>query len=243
MDYAFYSKGPKLPLAKAVKIDFRSFPPWEGEFWREEFAKLKLPANADPQGVYAYLTRQVCRRPGKLQFHVCRIQAAALLDQEAVYAALLDLFWILGEKGQSLKQRVVGWAQGRLDADRLAALQECLTGGLKVRQLPFSPRSALHSGMWGQEVNLPSRTVETRKDPLVAARLCLELGQLDQAQEILTEQLKAKPDCLEVKQALLEIYLATQNAEGFRQSYLWLEACGCLDESWQAVSQQFGRKV
>lgn len=227
-----------------MRIDFQPFPLWEGGFWREEFAKLRPPANAGPKDVYAYLTRQVCRWPDKLQFHVCRIQAAASLDQEAVYAALLDLFWVLGEKGQSLKQRVVGWAQRRLAADRLAVLQACLTGSLKVRQLPFSPRSVLHGGMWGEEVDLSSTEVtETRKDPLVVARLCLELGQLDQAQEILTGQLKAKPDCLEVKQALLEIYLATQNAEGFRQSYLWLEACGCLDESWRAVSQQFGRKI
>ncbi|MCX8049337.1 MAG: hypothetical protein N3A55_06720 [Methylohalobius sp.] len=204
---------------------------------------LRLPANADLDAVYAFLTRQIRRWPYKLQFHVCRIRAAAALEKEALYAALLDLFWILGEKGQSLKQRMLEWSRRRLAPARLVALEECLAGRITAQQLLFSGYSVLHDGLWGQPLDWSFDAAEGKKDLLAVARLCLELGQLEQAKEILSEQLKVEPERQEIRHMLLEIYLAVQDAEGFKQSYLWLEANGCLDEVWRAASRRFEEAV
>lgn len=81
------------------------------------------------------------------------------------------------------------------------------------------------------------------QDPLAVAKLCLELGQLKQAKEILVEQIKIEPNRPELRQTLLEIYLASQDEKDFKHSYLWLESVGCLDEAWQAAARRFEQVV
>ncbi|GAB6068123.1 hypothetical protein JCM13664_14420 [Methylothermus subterraneus] len=221
-----------------------SAPVWEGAFWRDAFCRLRFPTGVDLEAVYGFLTAQVCRRPRRLELHVCRIRAAAALGEEALYAALLDLFWVLDAKGESLKRRLLTWGQGRLAADRRMALAECLAGRLAVRQLPFSPRAVLHDGVWGEtELVVATAEESAGKDPLSVARLCLELGQLDQAREILAAQLKVEPHRAEFRQTLLEIYLATQDAKGFAQSALWLADAGYLDEAWRVAGRRLGVQI
>lgn len=226
-----------------MQIDPQPSQAWEGAFWLDEFLKLRLPPNVGHRAVYGFLTCQVRRWPRKFQFHVLRIRTALLVDGEVLYAALLDLFLTL-EKGQALKQRMLRWARKRLAFTRLAALEECLAGRLNARQLPFSPRSVLHDGMWGQAVDLSAfEATDRSKDPIAVARLCLEAGQLEHAREILVSQLQVEPERAEARQELLDIYRATQDAEGFWQSYRWLEANRCLDEAWQAAGAWFVQNV
>ncbi len=213
---------------------------WQGAFHRDEFLRLALPRGVSVQAVYEFLTRELSRHPNCLAWHVCRI-VAAQFDPEALYAALLDLFWVLEDKGERLRRRVLGWAEKRLAPDHLAALEECLAGKIGVRQLPFSPRSVLHDGAWGQVVDLPvAQADEAKPDPLTVAQRCLELGQLEQAREILMAQLEVEPQRLEIRQTLLEIYLATQDGDGFWQSYRQLLTLGCLDNHWRSASARFG---
>ncbi len=213
---------------------------WQGAFDRDEFLRLALPRRVSLVLVYAFLTRELSRRPSCLAWHVLRI-VAAQFDPEALYAALLDLFWVLQGKGERLRRRVLGWAGKRLAPDRLAVLEQCLAGEIDVRRLPFSPRSVLHDGAWGQVVDLPvAQANETKLDPLIVAQRCLELGQLDQAREILVAQLAVEPQRSELRQALLEIYLATQDGDGFWQSYRQLLTLGCLDNHWRSASARFG---
>jgi hypothetical protein len=213
---------------------------WEGVFWQDRFSQLKLPAAKEAKAVYAFLSYQVRRRPKKLELHLCRILAAALIEEEALYAALLDLFWVLGSKGTVLKKRLFEGMRGHLTADHSLALEECLAGRKEMRELPFSARSLLHDGTLGERLDLaPEEAEATRDDPLKVAQLCLELGQLDQAQEILAVQLDKSPKRAEVRRLLLEIYLATQDREGFWQSYRRLEESGVLDESWRKAEVQF----
>ncbi len=215
--------------------------PWEGVFWLDAFLQLKLPAGGSPEAAYVFLTRQIRRRPTRLELHLCRMRSAALVDQEALYAAVLDLFWVLGKKGGSLRQRVLRWTRERLAPSLYSALTSCNEGQLACWQLPFSPRSVFHDGRLKEAVELPL-VVEAeaeRIDLLTVARVCLEVGQLEQAREILEAQLKNELARIEVRQQLLEIYLATQDKEGFWQSYRWLETNGCLDEVWQAARTKF----
>ncbi len=216
----------------------------EWVFWLDKFFQLKLPATIEAKAAYAFLSYQVRRYPKRLELHLCRILAAALIEEEALYAALLDLFWVLGNKGAALKKRMLKVMHSRLAADHSLALEEYLAGSKTVRELPFSARSVLHDGALGKELDLPPEEAETvREDPLKVAQFCLELGQLDQAQEILAAQLNEHPYLAQVRQALLEIYLATQDREGFWRSYRQLEESGVIDESWHKARVRFEKQV
>lgn len=220
-------------------------PLWEGIFGLENFIRLRLPEQVDVESVYLFLTRQIRRRPTLLSLHLCRIRAAALMDEGALYAALLDLFWVLEEKGYRLRRRMLHRARKWLSEEHSCVLQQCLSGRIPSRRLPFSPRSVLHDGRWGVGEDLIQAADDASEalDPVTVARLCLEAGQIEQARDILASQLHVEPERAEARQDLLEIYRATQDAAGFWQSYRWLEANSCLDEAWQAAGVWFAKEM
>jgi hypothetical protein len=213
--------------------------PWEGAFVLEDFRSLRLSLGVNAARCYSYLGRQIQRWPKELAFHVCRIECALLLNNEdAVYAAVLDLFYILDAKGNALRQRVLGKVSHHLSIAQQSALERCLNGQLPSRNLPYSSRSVLHEGMHPSEKNallLPTtdNNQSSVLDPVNTARLCLESGQLEQAQKILESQLAIEPEREEIRQDLLEIYCATRDEANFMASYQLLQVRGLLDDSWK----------
>ncbi|MEE9426381.1 MAG: hypothetical protein V3V18_15595 [Methylococcales bacterium] len=218
--------------------------PWEGAFVLETFRNLRLPVCVNAETSYMFLSRQVQRYPKGLAFHVCRIDRALCMNnEEAVYAAVLDFFYILEDKGQEFRQRILNKVSNHLSEELKFALEQAVSGQIPSRGLPFSSRSVLHDGMHSDDQELviiattTSSNQSTDLDPVNTARLCLESGQLEQAQEILESQLKIEPERVAIRRDLLEIYRATQDAEGFRSSYHLLKTHGCLDKSWdEAIS-------
>ncbi len=217
--------------------------PWEGAFALKDFYRLRFPTHVQAATRYMFLSRQVQRRPKELSIHVCRIDSAIRMkNQEAVYAAVLDLFYILEDKGQDMRQRILSKASNHLPDEMIPALEQAISGQIPSRNLPFSSRSVLHDGMLDEDQDLvlitaTSSDQSTDLDPVNTARLCLESGQIEQAQEILESQLKIEPERAEIRQDLLEIYCATRNEADFRSSYQLLQIRGYLDKSWnEAVS-------
>lgn len=215
--------------------------PWEGAFILDDFRNLRLSRGINAVKSYAFLTRQIQRRPQELAFHVCRIKCALQMrDEEAVYAAVLDLFSILDDKGLALRKRMLSKVADSLSSQIKTELGQVLSGQLSAQSLPYCACSVLHEGMSVERVDLglptPDKQV-TALDPVNTARLCLESGQIEQAQEILESQLEIEPEREEVKADLLEIYCATRNASSFKASYQLLQFRGCLDNAWKdAVS-------
>ncbi len=217
--------------------------PWEGAFALKDFGSLRFPVRVQAVTRYMFLSRQVQRWPKSLSFHVCRVDSAIRMkNQEAVYAAVLDLFYILEDKGQEMRQRILRKVSNHLSDEMKSALEQVVSGQIPFRSLPLSSRSVLHDGIQSENQDLvlitsTSGNQSTDLDPVNAARLCLESGQIEQAQEILESQLQIEPERVEIRQDLLEIYCATKNEAGFRSSYQLLQTRGCLDKSWNdAVS-------
>ncbi len=220
-----------------------SHPGLLGAFMLDDFRHLRLPRSLKLVSTYQFLTRQVQRWPKQLSFHFCRINCAIRIkDEEIVYASILDLFYVLEEKGQPLRERIFARVTAYLPKDMLLHLESALNGKISYRELPFTKSSVFHDGMQASD--------ETDKlffeknddqvsivDPVSTARQCLEAGQLEQAQEILESQLEIDPDRLEIRQNLLEIYCATKDKVSFMASFQLLKTKGFLDESWEdAVS-------
>ncbi|MCH9699583.1 MAG: hypothetical protein K0U68_15910 [Gammaproteobacteria bacterium] len=218
--------------------------PWEGVFERARFRKLRLSRRLNAESSYEFLCRQIQRYPKKLAFHFCRIKyAIKMKDSEILYAAVLDLFYVLDSKGNSLRKKILDNVGNLMNESHRTHLQRVLNGDLSSRHLPFSSRSILHDGVKHEDsIELFDTSVKAQQsvlDPVNTARMCLEAGQLDQAQEILESQLEIEPERAEVRRDLLEIYCATKDEHGFKTSYQILEIRGHLDEEWKQVASDF----
>ncbi|MEE9412290.1 MAG: hypothetical protein V3V22_04480 [Methylococcales bacterium] len=219
--------------------------PWEGAFVLDAFRNLRLPTGVNAITRYIFLSRQVQRWPKGLAFRVCRINCAIRMqDQEAVYAAVLDLFYILEDKGQAYRQRILNKVSDHVADEMKSVLEQAISGEISSDNLPYSPRSVLHDGMRSEdkefEVVTSTSTLSMMSpdlDPVNTARMCLESGQIEQAQDLLEIQLEIEPEREDLRRDLLEIYCATKNATAFHSSYQLLQIRGCLDKSWnEAVS-------
>lgn len=218
--------------------------PWEGVFERARFRKLRISRRLNTESSYEFLCRQIQRYPKKLAFHFCRVKyAIKMKDSEILYAAVLDLFYVLGNNGNSLRKKILSNLGNLMNESHRSSLEQVLSGNLSSRNLPFSSRSILHDGVSHENsIELFDTSIKAEQsvlDPVNTARMCLEAGQLDQAQEILESQLEIEPEREEIRTDLLEIYCATKDAQSFKTSYQLLEIRGYLDEKWKQVASDF----
>ncbi|HHJ38964.1 MAG: hypothetical protein AXA67_10795 [Methylothermaceae bacteria B42] len=124
--------------------------PWQGAFFTGQIRLLQWSDDWPPDTAYAFATQQVRQLPYQLQFHLCRIYFALVRrNQDALYASLLDLFWVLGRGGFDLKKRMLKGARPLLEEGRYLALMACLKNEITPRQLPFSSLSVLNDGATG----------------------------------------------------------------------------------------------
>ena len=115
-------------------------------FKLEQIKALNLEGIA-PEDAWFFLSREVHRRPNVLELHVGRIRAAAALEPEAAYAALLDLMTVLQDRGRALRWRLFHQVRDRLKEDRAGELYRYLKEEIPLSRLPFSPRAMLHPGI------------------------------------------------------------------------------------------------
>lgn len=217
--------------------------PWEGAFVLEDFRRLRLSHGINAPESYIFLTRQIQRWPQELSFHVSRIECSLRMNNEdAVYAAVMDLFFILEDKGKALRKRVIDKLGNKLSNELKSAFEQVISGQTTLRSLPISSLSVLHDGLLTEHINLDlpvSSSQITALDPVNTARLCMESGQIEQAQEILESQLEIEPEREEIRTDLLEIYCATRDKARFMTSYQLLQFRGCLDNSWEDAATHF----
>ncbi len=211
----------------------------EPEFHRDDFLSLQPPSFLREQA-YDYLSRQVSHHPEILSYHVGRIQAAVTQGEEAVYASLIDLIWVLGNRGRSLQKRLIHAARKWLSQEKYDVLTSHISRRSPSLPLPFSCRCVVHDGSWGKvdwAIEGPSGEAES-VDWVQAAQDCLGMGQIDQAREILEGLVAETPENSRARQALLEIFRATNETERFFQFYEMLKDKACLDSAWQTAFDQ-----
>jgi hypothetical protein len=191
-----------------------------------------------------YITYRIVRSPKDLRNHVRRIVLQHDIgDSEALYAALLDLFIVLGNKGRALRKRVLDGARSRLGIQQYRALSACLdSDSVRCNGLPAPPDSMLAAGVIGMQklVEAVDGENESTRDPLIEARDHIEYCQLEQAQAVLEQAIMDQPQRLELHEELLEIYRSTRDEASLLAFWRRLnDVHGSAPDLWQTAADSF----
>ena len=193
-----------------------------------------------------YLTYQVARLPVDLRNHCRRIILQYDLGgPDELYSSLLDLFFVLGNRGHGLRKRMLEGAKARLSKEQYTSLLDCLDDDVySIKSLPTASASILSQGIVGVRQVIEKSTGSDqappspqKSDALAEARACLEYSQITEAQTILENALQKQPDEMEIHMELLEIYRSTRDKESFLTAFEQIDpARNPVPDAWEKVA-------
>ena len=191
--------------------------------------------------LYQQLVYKVCRSPKRLVFHLQRIYYC--FDNkltEQLYAALIDLFYVLKGKGRALGSRIATEVSAILaeqEADKirhyLVDYNEFLLIGNQYSIFTTGRVSSL-------AVIKEATKVNTEYDVLTLARDYIEYSQLEQAMEVLEDGILEMPDRLELQTELLELYTITKRYPAYKKMTNQLQKNRIdITNEWQNAAKYF----
>ena len=169
------------------------------------------------------LVFQVSSKPKCLIGHVERIYYCfqSYFDEQ-LFAALIDLLFVLDRYGQALSLRMINGSKSRLTEKQFQTLVNHLKNkSAKIDLLPSSRYSVFTKGLQSAAtlVQLAEGLGESDYDPLTLARDYIEFSQLENAINILEQAILADPERMELHYELLSIYRSIRNETEFNRIY------------------------
>lgn len=218
---------------------------------------LYLQLGASNQHAMENLIFTIARDSSDLRAHVQRIALQIRLrDESGLYGALVDLFITLGDKGISIRKRMLAQAKEFLTDKHFFLLNGVLERGIRdTDPLPDCNNSVLSRGYIGnnnfivesaskshwQQTDL-QQTNDSQTDPKQEANDCLSYGQIEEARKILETAVLQEPWREDLQSDLLEIYWATRDLNGCQAMYTkladkfipthyaWIQTVKCINE-------------
>lgn len=193
-----------------------------------------------------HLAYRVCKKPKDLLSHVQRVLFNYRLgDSGAVYGAMLDLFIILEDKGQSLRTRLFNMVAIGLSEEQRRVLEAGLAKGIRSDdKVPPTPGSRLCAGVTGDGHLVEQGAEKTRQawhdDVIDEARDLIDSGLIDDAQVLLEGALLDHPQRADISEELLEIYRHTRQKDAFFAMKKRVEGKPLAhSESWDELAEHF----
>jgi len=185
-------------------------------------AWINTPPSDNIEKIARYLCHQVAKMPLDLTSHAQRIALYRHQDDaENTYAALLDLFLVLGDKGQPLRQRLLQQTASVITAENYNFLSSTLPAALVItHNTPLSHLSVLSLERTREKEIIQKtddKASQKKETPLLIARDLLNSGQISQALSILESALLTTPDNSDISNELLQIYRHTHDRSGCMQ--------------------------
>ncbi|MCK4842501.1 MAG: hypothetical protein KAT04_11585 [Methylococcales bacterium] len=193
--------------------------------------------------LYQQLVFKVLRKPKQLLLHIQRIYFTydnSLSDQ--LYAALVDLIWVLDGRGEELAKKQMLATQSLLTKQQVGALNNALKRD-EASSLLGNKFSLFATGYVGKSnLVVKEEGIAIEHDPLMIAHDFIEYSQLDAAIETLEEAVFDAPDRDELQSELVNLYKVTKNRQAFTKMYNMLidKKVKIIDE-WQQVLGFFGQ--
>ncbi len=207
---------------------------------------LILAGSGIEKQAFAYLDHSITRKPLDLRAHTQRIYLNLTNNDNAgVYAALLDLFVSLGERGKSLRRHMLQRCSRILTQDQIQLFQVHLERSISsTTTIPDPGNSLLLKGL---ESSLPliSKAEVTSSEhpihPLKEAQAYLEYGQLEEATLTLEKALLGDPNDHTLISELLDIYIHAGLIERYHaQTKAMKDAGHVLSPAWVSAEKQLG---
>ncbi len=194
--------------------------------------------------LYHQITCEVLSKPKQLTSHVKRIFLTRNnKDSDRLYAALVDLLWVLNGGGKELSKRMISIGRPFLTEQQMNLLVEYLSH--EDHSLLTGNKFSVHTdGVIGTRCLLSKETNNTTEhDPLKLANDYIEFSQLDEAIDVLEKGILLEPERQELQNQLLELYKVTRNDKAFSRMYdALIEKQFDLSAEWQELAAFFSGK-
>jgi len=203
---------------------------------------LWLTEKQTDESLYQQITFKVLRSPNSLVSHLQRIFLTYSLGmQEQLYAALVDLLWVLNGKGAALSNRMLEGTRSVLTKSQVNILEGYIQQAdhalLKANQF-----SVCTSGSIDSRELLISKNENNKQtyDPLKLARDYIEFSQLDEALETLEQAILKTPERQDILKELLELLKMTKNFQAFTKIRdIFIQRELGLSAEWQELVDYF----
>jgi hypothetical protein len=192
-----------------------------------------------------YLAKRVKRNPRDLRAHVQRtLLYLSRRDSEAIYAALIDLFLILGNRGSHIRNNLLRQAMPFLQKEHYRFLMTHMESGLDANEpLPPNTYSSLSIGHMGTTHIVNQKTTDSSHSgarPIEQAMERLRQHDWLTAMLILENALQHDPGDAAVCRKLLSLYKQQHAREAFFRTYTGLFGrCLALAELWRDTERFF----
>ncbi len=221
------------PKAKAVD-NFLQFKP---DHWASE--------ELSDQQKYQSIVFNLLRTPERLESHLQRIYLCYQCNmQQPLYAALIDLLWILDGKGHGLARRMIKATHALLSKQQKKVIKNYFKHQNKD-SLPANKYTVCTSGRFNHCRIIGQQNVETSHvvEPLRLARDFIEYSQLEQALNTLENAIYENPKDVEIVSELIELLKVTDDKQAFNKidAELKNQEIHTLNE-WQTLADFFAKQ-
>lgn len=230
------------PLQEDLAANHTGFCEEEALFIADSSHALNIPAGECLQSLSDHFSHQVARTPQNLHNHIRRIHLYLQARcGKCVAGALQDLFIALGEKGFTLRQRMLNVASPLLPERLRMVFEDYMESGMTPK-VPgkLSTLSLLHSGIRNDELPGSITGQGGRLDPIDRATVLLKSDDPRQAIHLLIESIHAEPWREDLQNCLLAIFREYGDEGSFTSTYLFLSASNSpYLEKWEALQARF----
>lgn len=207
-----------------------------------------MPAANDLNSAHVkyFFEYKLKQNPNNLSCHLQRIRFALHeKNHNEFFAALCDLFIILGQQGLSLRQRLFSYAQQKLPQEQVEILSDHLTDKNMTDNLDFLPEqcffktAAIELLIIASQADDKKQTVE---NTLHTIESYIEHSQFDAAEDYILKHLNSDPEDELLTIKLIDLYKALNFTDKFNQAYKQFSDCLLTSRHWDEAKQYFLEK-
>lgn len=189
-----------------------------------------------------FLSFELCRDPENLKQHVQRIMLQISSgDSERLFGALLDLFIVLGDKGEDLRKRLLKYAEPLLVREDYDYLVTHQGSELTKQECRMNVKGSVLNAGFSGSANLVERHQDEAgyDDPLQEALSLIEYGQVSEARDVLEKAFTLDPRNSELEEELIGIYRSTRDYTGYEAMSMKLNSDDIPhSDKWKALGQE-----
>lgn len=193
------------------------------------------------ENLYQQIVYRVSRHPKHLISHLQRIYFTYTQNMPGqLYAALVDLLWILDGKGIPLSKRMILSTRNQLSKEQIVLFTKyCKQWDRSV--LTGNKFTLFTTGQIGVSVLITECNTDTKEhDPLSIARDYIEYSQLGEAIKILEAAVFSDTKRQDLQDQLLELYKVIRDIKAFSEMHTALKDESIeLSNNWQDLANYF----